>query len=82
MGNAIKELSQSQEAESLACAELFAGAEHPSGIFNSPRQRVPICGLDRLTSFLCLGRSVLARGCCSGIADLSLERGKCPGYGL
>lgn len=87
MGDAIKELSHSQHTESPACAEMFA--QSPSQVLSIPLgflihqgRGVPSVGWDRLTRFLCLSRSVLARGCSSGVAELSLERGKRPGYGL
>lgn len=87
MGNAIKQLSQSQQAESPACAELFA--QSPSQVLSFPLgflihqgRGAPSVGWDRLMRVLSLSRSVLARGCCAGIAEISLERGKPPGYGL
>lgn len=87
MGNAIKELSQSHQAESLACAELFA--RPPSQVMSIPLgflihqgRGAPSVDWDRLMKFLCLSRSVLAQRCCAGITELSLERGKSPGYGI
>lgn len=87
MGNAIKELSQSQQAESLACAELFAQSlsqvlSIPLGFLIHQGRGAPSVGWDWLMRFLCPSRSVLAKGCSVGIAELSLERGKHPGYGL
>lgn len=87
MGNAIKQLSQSQQSESPVCAELFARSPSqvlgiPLGFLIHQGRGAPSVGWDRLMRFLCLSRSVLATGCCAGIAELYLEREKHPGYGL
>lgn len=83
MGDAIKELSQSQQAESPACAELFAQSPSqalsiPLGFLIHQGRGAPSVGWNRFMRFLCPSRSVLARGCSSGVAELSLERGNAP----
>ena len=86
MGDAIKELSQSQRAASLAHTELLA--ESPSQVLNIPLgflihqgRGTPSMGWDGLMRLLCPSRAVLARGCAAGLTELSLAREKPPGYG-